>query len=58
MSHDEVHGKDGEILLPKPTIWPMVLALGIALVWAIYGGIYFITSSRSTGRSTLVGSRV
>jgi amino acid transporter len=35
-----------------------LLALGIALVWAIYGGIYFITSSRSTGRSTLVGSRV
>ena len=34
MSHDEVHGKDGEILLPKPTIWPMVLALGIALVLA------------------------
>ena len=24
-----------------------LLALGIALVWAIYGGIYFVTSSRS-----------
>jgi amino acid transporter len=34
-----------------------LLALGIALVWAIYGGIYFVISSRSTGRSTLVGSR-
>ena len=34
-----------------------LLALGIALVWAIYGGIYFVTTSRSTGRSTLVGSR-
>jgi amino acid transporter len=34
-----------------------LLALGIALVWAIYGGIYFVVSSRSTGRSTLVGSR-
>jgi len=34
-----------------------LLALGIALVWAIYGGLYFVTTSRSTGRSTLVGSR-
>jgi len=29
-------------------------ALGIALVWAIYGGIYFITSSKKTGRTTLI----
>jgi len=35
-----------------------LLALGIALVWAIYGGIYFIAASRSTGRSTMVQSRV
>jgi amino acid transporter len=35
-----------------------LLALGIALVWAIYGGIYFVISSRASGRSTLVGSRV
>jgi len=35
-----------------------LLALGIALVWAIYGGVYFVISSRATGRSTLVGSRV
>lgn len=34
MSHDELHREDGQILLPKPTIWPMVLALGIALVLA------------------------
>jgi basic amino acid/polyamine antiporter, APA family len=34
-----------------------LLALGIALVWAIYGGIYFIASSRSTGRTTLIQSR-
>ena len=34
-----------------------LLALGIALVWAIYGGVYFVISSRSTGRSTLVNSR-
>ena len=34
-----------------------LLALGIALVWAIYGGIYFVSSSRSTGRTTLVTSR-
>jgi amino acid transporter len=35
-----------------------LLALGIALVWAIYGGIYFVTTSRSSGRSTMVNSRV
>jgi amino acid transporter len=35
-----------------------LLALGIALVWAIYGGIYFVMSSKSSGRSTLVNSRV
>jgi len=35
-----------------------LLALGIALVWAIYGGVYFVISSKATGRSTLVGSRV
>jgi amino acid transporter len=32
-------------------------ALGIALVWGIYGGIYFVRSSRSSGRTTLVGQR-
>lgn len=30
-----------------------LVALGIALVWAIYGGIYFMRSSKATGRSTL-----
>ncbi len=34
-----------------------LLALGIALVWAIYGGIYFIRSTKATGRTTLVASR-
>ncbi len=32
-------------------------ALGIAAVWAIYGGIYFVSSSKKTGRTTLVGNR-
>jgi len=32
-------------------------ALGIALVWAIYGGVYFVTSSKKKGRTTLVESR-
>jgi basic amino acid/polyamine antiporter, APA family len=32
-------------------------ALGIAAVWAIYGGIYFMRSSRVSGRSTLVSQR-
>jgi basic amino acid/polyamine antiporter, APA family len=31
-----------------------LLALGIAAVWGIYGGIYFAKSSKATGRSTLV----
>jgi amino acid transporter len=35
-----------------------LLALGIALVWAIYGGVYFTRASRRTGRTTLVESRV
>ena len=34
-----------------------LVALGIAAVWAIYGGIYFVISSKSTGRTTLVTSR-
>jgi amino acid transporter len=34
-----------------------LLALGIAAVWAVYGGIYFVSSSKSTGRTTLVTSR-
>ena len=34
-----------------------LLALGFALVWAIYGGVYFITASRKSGRSTLVTHR-
>jgi amino acid transporter len=34
-----------------------LLALGIALVWAIYGGIYFLRASKSTGRTTLVQNR-
>jgi len=34
-----------------------LLALGIALVWAIYGGIYFLRASKATGRTTLITSR-
>jgi len=34
-----------------------LLALGIAAVWAVYGGIYFVTSSKKTGRTTLVSGR-
>jgi basic amino acid/polyamine antiporter, APA family len=35
-----------------------LLALGIAAVWAIYGGIYFARSSKRSGRTTLVESRM
>ncbi len=34
-----------------------LLALGIALVWAIYGGIYFVRSSKKKGRTTFVEQR-
>jgi basic amino acid/polyamine antiporter, APA family len=34
-----------------------LFALGIALVWALYGGIYFMRSSKQKGRTTLVGER-
>ncbi|HMD96921.1 MAG TPA: APC family permease [Terriglobia bacterium] len=34
-----------------------LLALGVALVWAIYGGIYFTRVGKKTGRTTLVESR-
>src|SRR5579883_2806260 len=34
-----------------------LLALGVAAVWAIYGGIYFLRSSKSKGRTTLVTQR-
>jgi hypothetical protein len=39
------------------TVKEPLLALGIALVWAIYGGIYFLRSSKITGRTTLVTNR-
>jgi APA family basic amino acid/polyamine antiporter len=32
-----------------------LLALGIAIVWAVYGGVYFMSSSKKKGRTTLVG---
>ena len=34
-----------------------LIAIGIAAVWGIYGGIYFMRSSKIAGRSTLVTSR-
>ncbi len=39
------------------TVKEPLLALGIALVWAIYGGIYFVRSSKATGRTTLIAQR-
>jgi amino acid transporter len=32
-------------------------ALGVALVWAVYGGIYFMMASKKTGRTTFVQER-
>jgi basic amino acid/polyamine antiporter, APA family len=39
------------------TVKEPLLALGVAAVWAIYGGIYFSRMSRSAGRATFVASR-
>jgi basic amino acid/polyamine antiporter, APA family len=35
-----------------------LLALGIALVWGLYGGVYFLRMNRSAGRAALVETRV
>jgi len=35
-----------------------LIALGIAAVWGIYGGIYFTRASKASGRTTLVHNRV
>jgi basic amino acid/polyamine antiporter, APA family len=40
------------------TVKEPLLAIGIAAIWAIYGGIYFLRSSKAAGRTTLVTSRV
>ncbi len=32
-----------------------LMALGIALVWAIYGAVYFMSVSKKKGRTTLIG---
>ncbi|PYT30741.1 MAG: hypothetical protein DMG57_07420 [Acidobacteria bacterium] len=39
------------------TVKEPLLALGIALVWALYGGIYFLRASKAKGRTTLVPQR-
>ena len=32
-------------------------ALGVAAVWFIYGGVYFVRSSKASGRTTMVRAR-
>jgi basic amino acid/polyamine antiporter, APA family len=34
-----------------------LLALGVAAVWAIFGGIYFMSSSKKSGRTTLIENK-
>jgi amino acid transporter len=34
-----------------------LVALGIAIVWGLYGGVYFLRASKSKGRTTLVETR-
>ncbi len=33
------------------------IALGVAAVWGVYGAIYFVSSSKAKGRTTLVGEK-
>ena len=40
------------------TVKEPLLALGVAFVWAIYGAIYFVRSSKKKRRTTLVPERV
>jgi amino acid transporter len=35
-----------------------LLALGIALCWAVFGGIYFVRASKRTNRTTFIESKV
>ncbi|MGA7079008.1 MAG: APC family permease [Terriglobales bacterium] len=35
-----------------------LIALGLALVWGIYGGIYFFRMSKTSGRTTMVQERL
>ncbi|MGH9771055.1 MAG: APC family permease [Candidatus Acidiferrales bacterium] len=39
------------------TVKEPLLALGIAIVWAIYGAIFFLRSSKRTGKTVLVEGR-
>jgi len=39
------------------TVKEPLFALGIALVWGIYGAIYFLRSNKVKGRTTLVAQR-
>jgi hypothetical protein len=32
-------------------------ALGIAAVWALYGGVHFLWSSKKAGKSTMIETR-
>src|SRR5499427_3840335 len=34
-----------------------LLALGVAIVWGLYGGVYFLRTGKSKGRTTLVETR-
>ena len=47
----------GPTFMGYGTVKEPLLALGVALVWAIYGGIYFMRSSKARGRTTLVEGR-
>jgi amino acid transporter len=33
-----------------------LLALGVAVCWAVYGGVYFLRSNKATGRTTLASA--
>ncbi|HTS25843.1 MAG TPA: APC family permease [Bryobacteraceae bacterium] len=34
-----------------------LMALGVALVWGVYGGVYFVRTSKGKGRTTIIADR-
>jgi basic amino acid/polyamine antiporter, APA family len=48
----------GPFLVTGMSIKEPYFALGIALVWGIYGAWYFVSSGKKKGRTTLVGANV
>jgi basic amino acid/polyamine antiporter, APA family len=47
----------GPFMITGMSIKEPYLALGVALVWGVYGVWYFMSSSKAKGRTTLIGAK-